>query len=121
MMKEETIMAEDNSKDTTVNKKTISGKSGKKTVIMLGASANNAGAPVNKGTSSVKETERLHFEVGDVVKMKKPHPCGSSEWELLRVGSDFKMKCLGCSHVVMVPRRQVEKNTRKLTKSNTDK
>ena len=36
------------------------------------------------------------FEVGDVIRMKKPHPCGSSEWEVLRVGADFRLKCQGC-------------------------
>ena len=35
------------------------------------------------------------FEVGDVIRMKKPHPCGSSEWEILRVGADFRLKCQG--------------------------
>ena len=36
--------------------------------------------------------EKLDYEVGDVVKLKKPHPCGSSEWEILRVGADFRLK-----------------------------
>lgn len=36
--------------------------------------------------------ERLNYEVGDIVKLKKPHPCGSSEWEILRVGADFRLK-----------------------------
>ena len=49
------------------------------------------------------------YEVGDIVKLKKPHPCGSQEWEILRVGADFRLKCLGCGHMVMV-----EKNTRGL-------
>ena len=52
------------------------------------------------------------FEVGDVIRMKKPHPCGSSEWEILRVGADFRLKC----HQVMVPRRLVEKNTKEIRK-----
>ena len=52
------------------------------------------------------------FEVGDVIRMKKPHPCGSSEWEILRVGADFRLKCQGCGHQVMVPRRLVEKYKR---------
>ena len=56
------------------------------------------------------------FEVGDVIRMKKPHPCGSSEWEILRVGADFRLKCLGCGHQVMVPRRLVEKNTKEIRK-----
>lgn len=61
--------------------------------------------------------ERLNYEVGDVVKLKKPHPCGSSYWEILRVGADFRLKCQGCGHQVMVPRKLVEKNTRELKKS----
>lgn len=60
--------------------------------------------------------ERLQYEVGDIVKLKKPHPCGSQEWEILRVGADFRLKCQGCGHQVMVPRKLVEKNTRGLTK-----
>ena len=58
----------------------------------------------------------MEYEVGDIVKLKKPHPCGSQEWEILRVGADFRLKCLGCGHMVMVTRRLVEKNTRGLRK-----
>ena len=57
-----------------------------------------------------------NFDVGDIIKMKKPHPCGSSEWEILRVGADFRLKCLGCGHQVMVSRKLVEKNTREIRK-----
>ena len=57
-----------------------------------------------------------HYEVGDIVKLKKPHPCGSSEWEILRVGADFRLKCTGCGHQVMLARKLVEKNTRGLKK-----
>ena len=56
------------------------------------------------------------FEVGDVIRMKKPHQCGSSEWEILSVGADFRLKCPGCGHQVMVPRRLVEKNTKEIRK-----
>ena len=56
------------------------------------------------------------YAVGDIVKLKKPHPCGSSEWEILRVGADLRLKCMGCGHMVMVPRNLVEKNDRGLTK-----
>lgn len=62
--------------------------------------------------------EKLDYEVGDVVKLKKPHPCGSNEWEILRVGADFRLKCVGCGHQIMVARKLVEKNTRGLTKKN---
>ena len=50
----------------------------------------------------------MEFNVGQVIKMKKPHPCGANEWEILRV--DFRLKCKGCAHQVMVPRKLVEKN-----------
>ena len=60
--------------------------------------------------------QRWNYEVGDIVKLKKQHPCGSQEWELLRVGADFRLKCMGCGHQVMLPRRQVEKSTRNLRK-----
>lgn len=54
----------------------------------------------------------MNLLVGDIIKMKKPHPCGSKEWELLRVGMDFRMKCCGCGHMVMLARVQAEKNVR---------
>ena len=44
------------------------------------------------------------YEVGDIVKLKKQHPCGSQEWEILRVGADFRLKCMGCEHQVMLSR-----------------
>lgn len=58
----------------------------------------------------------MEYQVGDIVKLKKPHPCGSHEWEILRVGADFRLKCTGCAHQIMVPRALVEKNTRGLRK-----
>lgn len=58
----------------------------------------------------------MNYEVGDIVKLKKQHPCGSSEWEILRVGADFRLKCMGCGHQIMIARRLVEKNTRDLKK-----
>ena len=39
---------------------------------------------------------KFNYEVGDIVKLKKQHPCGSREWEILRVGADFRLKCTGC-------------------------
>lgn len=56
------------------------------------------------------------FDIGDVIRMKKPHPCGSHEWEILRVGADFRLKCVGCGHQIMVPRKLVEKNTKEIRK-----
>lgn len=54
----------------------------------------------------------MDFSIGDVIKMKKQHPCGTNQWEITRVGMDFRLKCQGCGHQVMLPRRQVEKNFR---------
>ena len=53
--------------------------------------------------------ESKSFKVGDIVKMKKPHPCGSYEWEILRTGMDFGIKCCGCGHFVMLARPKFEK------------
>lgn len=58
----------------------------------------------------------LNVEVGDIIKLKKNHPCGSSEWEVLRVGMDFRLKCRGCGHQVMIPRKKVEKSIKKIIK-----
>ncbi len=58
----------------------------------------------------------MEYEVGDIVKLKKKHPCGSFEWEILRVGADFRLKCCGCGHQTMLARRLVEKNTKDLRK-----
>ena len=51
----------------------------------------------------------MDFQLGQVIKMKKPHPCGDNQWEILRVGADFRLKWLGCGHQVMIPRKTVEK------------
>ena len=58
----------------------------------------------------------LPYEVGDTVTLKKVHPCGSKDWEILRLGADFRLKCTGCGHQIMVPRKMVEKNTKNLIK-----
>lgn len=52
----------------------------------------------------------MDIKIGDIVKTKKAHPCGCDEWEITRVGMDFKMRCLGCSHEVMLPRKKAEKS-----------
>lgn len=56
----------------------------------------------------------MDIKVGDVLRMKKEHPCGSSEWEVLRTGIDFRLRCLGCGHMIMIPRKQAEKNIREI-------
>jgi len=55
--------------------------------------------------------------VGDVLELKKGHPCGGVQWEVLRTGMDFRIKCLKCSHSVMLPRVKLEKDIKKIIKS----
>ena len=56
----------------------------------------------------------MDIRVGDVLELKKNHPCGSRQWQVLRVGMDFRLKCLGCGHELMLPRAKAEKSLRKL-------
>ena len=58
------------------------------------------------------------FEAGDVLEMKKAHPCGEKRWRVLRTGADFRLKCLGCGHEVMTPRFKAEKNIRQVIREN---
>ncbi|ANY66578.1 hypothetical protein BBD42_09010 [Paenibacillus sp. BIHB 4019] len=61
--------------------------------------------------------ERKQFELGDVVQMKKQHPCGSNEMEVIRMGMDIRIKCVGCKHSVLIPRAKFEKNMKKVLRS----
>ena len=60
--------------------------------------------------------KEISYNLADTVQMKKPHACQTNDWEILRMGADIKLKCMGCGHMVMVTRKLVEKNTRALTK-----
>ena len=61
-----------------------------------------------------KRTKVMDIHIGDKLKMKKAHPCGAFEWEVLRVGIDFRLKCTGCGHMIMIPRKQAEKNVKQI-------
>ena len=52
----------------------------------------------------------MDLHLHDKVELKKAHPCGSTQWEILRVGMDIKLKCLGCGHELMLPRSKAEKS-----------
>lgn len=56
----------------------------------------------------------MDINVGDKIIMKKQHPCGSSEFIVTRIGMDFKIRCTGCSHEIMLPRSKCEKNIKKV-------
>ncbi|MGN0307174.1 MAG: DUF951 domain-containing protein [Lachnospiraceae bacterium] len=60
----------------------------------------------------------MDIQTGDIVTMKKQHPCGSKDWRVLRIGADFRLKCEGCGHQIMIARPQAEKNIRKVLKVN---
>lgn len=60
----------------------------------------------------------MNIQVGDIVKLKKQHPCGSSEWDVLRTGIDFRIKCRGCGHMLMLPRKDLEKSIKSIISSD---
>jgi len=62
----------------------------------------------------------LKLEVNDIVETKKPHPCGSKQWEILRTGADFRIRCLGCDRQVWIDRPSLEKSIKKIIKSNNE-
>ena len=61
----------------------------------------------------------MDVRVGDRLVMKKSHPCGSSEWIVLRSGMDFRLRCTGCGHEVLTPRAKAEKNIRRILREKT--
>ena len=61
----------------------------------------------------------MDVRVGDKLQMKKPHPCGTNVFEVLRIGADFKLRCLGCGREVMGPRAKFEKMVRQIDRKET--
>ena len=59
----------------------------------------------------------MDVRVGDLLELKKEHPCGSREWLVLRVGMDFRLKCQGCGHELMLPRSKAEKSIKKIKRT----
>lgn len=60
----------------------------------------------------------MDIQPGDTLLMKKNHPCGKSEFYVIRAGADFKLRCTGCSREFMVPRNKIENKIKKIIKSN---
>lgn len=60
------------------------------------------------------------FNLNDVVQMKKQHPCGENRWQIIRMGMDIRIKCLGCSHSVMLPRKEFAKKMKKVLEKNDE-
>lgn len=62
----------------------------------------------------------MDIRVGDGLRLKKEHPCGSKEWDVLRVGADFKIRCRICAREVMVPREKLEKRVRRILRNDQE-
>lgn len=63
----------------------------------------------------------MDIRLGDILVMKKPHPCGEKNWLVLRTGMDFRLRCMGCGHEVMLPRSKAEKNIREVLRKTDGK
>ncbi len=61
------------------------------------------------------------FQVGEVLTLKKKHPCGSERWEVRRIGADIGLACLKCGHLVSMPRRQLEKAVKSIASGEEKK
>ena len=61
------------------------------------------------GQAIIRREFNMKHEIGEIIKLKKQHPCGSNEWEVLRSGVDYRIKCLGCGHILLIPRIKIEK------------
>jgi len=61
----------------------------------------------------------MDIKVGDVLTLKKKHPCGSNKWLTLRIGADIKLKCLGCGHEIMTQRSKAEKSIKTVERPTT--
>ena len=62
----------------------------------------------------------MDIRVGDTLVMKKAHPCGSNRWAVLRIGADFRLRCLGCGHEVMGARSKFERNVKEIERGESD-
>jgi Uncharacterized protein conserved in bacteria len=62
----------------------------------------------------------MDVQVGDEIKVKKPHPCGNDIFLVLRVGMDFKIRCTKCAREIMLPRVKIEKNIKKITRGGEE-
>lgn len=58
----------------------------------------------------------MDVQVGDRILVRKPHPCGNAEFEVLRVGMDFRIRCTKCGHEILLPRAKIEKNIKKIVR-----
>lgn len=76
----------------------------------------DAEADLSRAAPAREDSPRMPMDIhlGDVVQMRKEHPCGSNRWEIYRVGADVGLRCLGCGHHVMLPRRKFERAVKRI-------
>lgn len=65
--------------------------------------------------------QKKKFDLGDIVQMKKPHPCGTNAWRIIRMGMDIRLKCTGCQHSVLLPRPYFERRLKKVLARGDEK
>ncbi|WP_261131405.1 DUF951 domain-containing protein [Bacillus sp. Marseille-Q3570] len=63
-------------------------------------------------------SQTKEFDLNDIVEMKKPHPCGENRWKVIRLGADIRIKCMGCEHSVLLPRREFVRKLKKVITSD---
>lgn len=63
----------------------------------------------------------MNYNLGDIVTMKKVHPCGSYDFEIIRLGADVKIRCVKCSRVIMIPRVELNKKIKKVVYNEKEK
>ena len=61
------------------------------------------------------------YDLHDRVEMKKPHACQENNWEIIRMGADIRIKCLGCGQLVLMPRREFNQKMKRVLESNENK
>jgi len=60
------------------------------------------------------------YKLGSIVVMKKPHPCGTNKWEITRIGTDIKIKCIECQRTIMLPRIEFNKKLKKVVNNEKE-
>jgi hypothetical protein len=78
-----------------------------------------SGAPRGSPGSAGGRKGPIPLRLGDVLKLKKPHPCGDNRWEVLRVGADIRLRCLGCGRLVLIARSDLERRIRAVLPAGT--
>jgi hypothetical protein len=58
--------------------------------------------------------ESKEYHLNDLVVMKKPHPCGTNEWKIIRMGADIRIKCMNCERSILMPRQEFDRKLKKV-------